>query len=290
LSDYSAFFVWTNAGSTIMNANSHFEKLQQSACKRASGDRLWCGSCHDPHVEPEPAKRVSFYRARCQKCHEPSACKETMETRRRAQDDCASCHMPKAQVRDTEHAVFTDHTIPRRLSRPASTSAGEGSLTAFWKTPVDGRDLGLAFAAVAGKDLALRRRAYELLLKAEARAPADVLVLVQLAQLYDEAGDEEKAVALSERVLKLDPAQVTVAVNLGGYYMERGRTREAMRLWEDAVARSPGLTSARINLAVAQYRGGDPAAAAATVRKALEFDPDDETAHKLIAEIQEGAR
>src|SRR5204863_336581 len=87
------------------------------ACKRESGERLWCGSCHDPHGEPEPLKRIDFYRSRCQRCHELSACKENLATRRKAQDDCIACHMPKGQVRDTEHAVFTDHTIPRSRQR-----------------------------------------------------------------------------------------------------------------------------------------------------------------------------
>jgi tetratricopeptide (TPR) repeat protein len=269
-----------------MSANSHFEKLQQSACKKASGDRLWCGSCHDPHTEPAEASRADFYRARCQKCHQPSACKETLETRRRNQDDCIACHMPKSQVRDTEHAVFTDHTIPRRERHSANPPGAGRLLTSFWNTPLDERDLGLAYATIAGADSTLRRQAFDLLRKAQARNPDDVLVLSQLAQIYDQSGDENQAMALSERVIRLDPAQVAVAVNLGTYYIKRGRAREAMRLWTDALARNPGLTSVSMNLAVAQYQSGDHAAAEATVLKLLEYDPDQETARQLLNEIR----
>jgi len=286
LSDYFAYFVWTGAGSSVMGANSHFEKLQQSACKRESGERLWCGSCHDPHGEPEPLKRIDFYRSRCQKCHELSACKENLGARRKAQDDCIACHMPKGQVRDTEHAVFTDHTIPRRQQRGSGPAEGERSLALFWKAPLDERDLGLALAAVAGGDSGLRKRAFELLQKAEARDPVDVAVLAQLAQLYDLAGDEDRAIALSERAVRLDATQVAVAVNLGTYYVQRGRAREAMRLWTDALSRNPALTGVRINLAVAHYQAGDLAAAEAAVLKALEYDPDQETARKLLSEIR----
>lgn len=109
---------------------------------------------------------------------------------------------------------------------------------------------------------------------------------MQLAQLYDQLGNDEKALSLSERVLSLDPTQVSVMINLGGYYMKRGRSKDAMRLWSDAIARAPGLTSARVNLAVAQYRAGDRAAAEATLRKALEYDPDDGTTRQLLSEIQ----
>jgi len=160
----------------------------------------------------------------------------------------------------------------------------------FWEGPVDDRDLALALATVAGSDVELRRRAFDLLRKAEARNPDDAPVLAQLAQLYDQSGDSAKAMALDERILRLDPAQVTVMVNLGSYYIERGRAKEAMRLWSDAVARAPGLSSARINLAVAQYRAGDRASAIATLRQALEYEPDDQTARQLLAEIQAAGR
>ncbi len=290
LSDYAAYFVWSGPEASSMSANSHFEKLQQSACKRASGDRLWCGSCHDPHTEPAETDRAEFYRARCQKCHESTGCKEDLETRRKAQDNCIACHMPKGQVRDTEHAVFTDHTIPRRERRPVEGSGSGRSLTSFWKTAVDDRDLGLAYATIAGSDSALRQRAFDVLRKAEARDPKDILVLAQLAQFYDQSGDEDSAMALSERIIRLDPAQVAVAVNLGTYYIKRGRAREAMRLWTDALSRNPGLTSVRMNLAVAQYQAGDPASAEASVMKLLEYDPDQETARQLLSEIRAARR
>ena len=101
---------------------------------------------------------------------------------------------------------------------------------------------------------------------------------------------KERATILSERIMRLDPAQVSVAVNLGTYYIKRDRAREAMKLWADALLRNPGLTGARMNLAVAQYQGGDAAAAEATLLKALEYDPDQETVRKLLAEIRGGNR
>jgi len=288
LSDYSAFFVWSGAESPSLSVNSHFEKLRQSFCKRASGDRLWCGSCHDPHTEPEPAKRAEFYRARCRKCHETSACTEAAETRRKAQDDCVACHMPKSPVRDAEHAVYTDHSIPRRPGESAGSVGVQRTLIPFWKTAVDERDLGLAYAAAAGADSGLRRRAFELLRKAQARDPGDLPVLTQLALLYDQAGNADQAIALCQRILRSDPAQAAVAINLGAYDIERGSAREAMRLWVDALSRNPGLTGARINLAVAQYQAGDAAAAETTLLKGLEYDPDNETARKLLSEIRAG--
>jgi len=288
LTEYSAFFAWTGAGSTRLSVNSHFEELLRSACKMASGDRLWCGTCHDPHAEPDRAARVEFYRERCRKCHEPAACKESGGQRQRVGDDCAACHMPKSPVRDTEHAVYTDHSIPRRTRERVAAPAGTRILARLWTTAADERDLGLAYASVAGSDALLRQRARDLLRKAAARDGNDIPVLVQLAQLEDEAGQE--AEALDERILRIDPGQVSVAINLGTYCYRRGRAWDAMRLWAGALERNPGLTGARINLAVAQYQAGNSAAAEATLRQALEVDPDQETAGKLLAEIRAGRR
>ena len=83
---------------------------------------------------------------------------------------------------------------------------------------------------------------------------------------------------------------MAVAVNLGTYYIKRGRAREAMLLWTDALSRNPALTSVRMNLAVAQFQTEDPAAAEASVRKLLEYDPDQDTARQLLSEIRAARR
>jgi cytochrome c-type biogenesis protein CcmH len=162
-------------------------------------------------------------------------------------------------------------------------------LKPFWKTPVDDRDLGLAYAMAANGDSALQRRAYELLQEAASKNPDDVAVLIQLARFYETAGRPDQAIAVNERILRLDPMQAAVAVNLGTQYIERGRAPEAMRLWQDALTRNPALTGARVNLAVAQFRSGDASAAQTTLRQALLYDPDQDTARKLLEEIRAAA-
>src|SRR5205085_4751311 len=137
----------------------------------------------------------------------------------------------------------------------------ERSLAPFWKMPVDNRDLGLAYAIAAEGDSRLDHRAFELLQKAEAENPDDVAVLINMVRFYEAPGQQDRAVALSERILRLDTSQAAVAVNLGNRYIERGRAREAMVLWREGLTRNPALTGARGNLAVAQYRAGGKGAA-----------------------------
>jgi hypothetical protein len=278
-----AVFVWSGGGSEL-TATSHYERLHNSRCKRASGGKLWCGTCHDPHaVEEQPS-----YRERCLSCHRTKGCTEAPAVRQAARDDCAGCHMPESESRMVEHVAFTDHGIVRR--KPASVPlAGDRKLVSFWPGAGD-RDLALGYAIVAMAEPAVRREALEKLEAAESHDPKDVPVLAQLAQFYDRLGREEQAAALCERILSLDPAHIAAAVNLGIYRIKQGAAGEAVRLWEGALERNPALTGARVNLAVARFRAGQTAEAEAQLVKALEYDPGSELARKLLSEVRAARR
>ena len=280
LADSIAVFVWEGAEQPGAKVTSHFENLSQSACKRAAGDRLWCGSCHNPHVVPSAASRAAHYRAKCRSCH------ADIHTGSPEHDDCVSCHMPSRPAAGMSHVAFTDHSIPKVL-RSQQESAGRRTLKSFWNTPADPRDLGLAYLEVALRDNheADFTRAFDLLKKAESMYPADPKLLGQLAALYDRFADEDRAISLYERAFKLDPAQTAVATNLGALYAKRGDLANAIRLWREALQRNPGLEQARINLAVAQAKSGDTGAARATLEKALEFSPGHPMAQKLLAQL-----
>ena len=67
--------VFIRAGSpSDLRVTSHVENLAQSVCKRKSGDKLWCGTCHDPHTAPEPAEKAAYFRGKCLSCHQTQDC------------------------------------------------------------------------------------------------------------------------------------------------------------------------------------------------------------------------
>ena len=207
-----------------MRVTSHFEKLAQSACKRAAGDRLWCGSCHDPHRVPSAADRAAWFRAKCRNCHAADACTETAANRAKRQDDCAGCHMPKSAVTDAEHVVYTDHSIPRRPRAAAAAPPADAELVPFDGAAASPRDVALAYAIVATRPGAAGRdRARQLLEAAERNSPDDAEVLLYLAEIYRNTGQEDRAIPLYRRAMRLDPAQVTASAGLGGILFERGR-------------------------------------------------------------------
>jgi predicted CXXCH cytochrome family protein len=269
LSDSMVVFEWS--GKPDMNVTSHFETLAESACKRVSGDRLWCGSCHDPHRAPAEAEKAAFYRAKCLECHQTAECSRG--------PDCAGCHMPKRPVRDVQHSAYTDHAIRKPGASARTAPSGERKLVPFGGAAAGDREIGLAYAAVPG----FEKRAREYL----ERAPRDdAEVLAHLAYLYESSGNQSKAAPLYQKALKLDPSQVAAAVNLGNLYIKGGQAREAIRLWQYALQKSPGLETVRLSLAVALYRSGDSAAAEASLTKLLELNPANAVARKLLSEAR----
>ena len=191
LTDSVAVFAWSDARISAVTVTSHFEKLMYSTCREKSGDRLWCLSCHDPHREPED--RVTHYRERCLTCHTSKPCTLSASERKVANNDCQSCHMPKADAVDSEHAVYTDHSIPRTRRRNTGEPAGERRLVPFWMTFNDPRDAALAHAVVAATEPGVRGLAFDLLQAAARRNPNDMAITAHLAQFYDRTRQSDRA-------------------------------------------------------------------------------------------------
>jgi Flp pilus assembly protein TadD len=279
LSDYAIAFVRATS-SPGMKVTSHVENLAQSACSRASGDRLWCGTCHDPHVVPSATEKAAWYRSKCRTCHAPSEC------RRGA--NCIACHMPTGSVTDAEHVVYTDHSIPRRAVPRNHESTSGAPLVPFGGAASDARDLGLAYAIVALREqnAAYSDRAFDRLREAVDRTPNDPQTISYLADLYKTRKDDRTAAALYQRLRTIDPTQSSAPINLGAYQMEQGHYEEAIRLFEEALRISPGLVLVRMNLAVALIHAGQKAAARSVLAKALEFNPSFTAARDLFEQIR----
>lgn len=283
LSDYAVAFV-RQSSSPAMKVTSHVENLAQSACSQGSGDRLWCGSCHDPHASPSPTEKVAWFRAKCQSCHEAGVCNRG--------NNCVACHMPRSPVSDADHVVYTDHSIPRRaMQRALQLNAGPDKtapLLAFGKTLADARDQGLAYAIVALREqnATYSDRAFDLLREAEQHNPGDPQTLSYLADLYKSRKDDQTAARLYQRLYKIDPTQSSAPMNLGAYQMEQGNYAEAIRLFQEALRISPALALVRLNLAVALERTGKIDEARTVLNKALEFNPSFTEARQMLRRME----
>jgi tetratricopeptide (TPR) repeat protein len=267
-------------------ATSQWESLLESACKRASGDRLTCTTCHDPHASVAADDRVSYYRSRCLACHADLASGHHVENR-----DCTSCHMPREETEDIAHEQVTDHRIQiasKQFSRP---------LAAEEIVPIGGihpgfRDEGIAWAQLALRgDRAAGERARQLLLKAETSDPAqgtDTELHAELGFLEQMRGNRGRAKSEYQAALRADPLNETAAGDLAVLDAQTGDFAAALPLWQRAFTHDPGASAAGIDLAVAQCRLGQATAALQTLERVLLFSPDNDSARHLSLALAAG--
>jgi cytochrome c554/c'-like protein len=240
LSTYLAVFVAGGERSGL-RVNSHAEALSQSGCRQASGDRLWCSTCHDPHGQPVD------YRARCLGCHAPTACPAVRNTSRGTRADCIGCHMPKARAYDGGHTVFTDHSIPRRAPRYSMARKTPESLQPYYamdpRSPVDARNLGIAWMQVAENYASAEalEKAWPQLRAAAAEGPNDPLLYTKIAEALESAQKITAARDAYELALKQDPEQVDVLIRLAALLDRSGDKTKAAALRKRAAAILPRL-------------------------------------------------
>ena len=74
----------------------HYSLMVMSKCYLASGGKLRCMTCHDPHQQPDGAESVIYYRRKCLGCHTDQSCAVPLVARIKSvpANDCAGCHMP----------------------------------------------------------------------------------------------------------------------------------------------------------------------------------------------------
>lgn len=280
--------VFVRSGSpSPMRVTSHAEDLAQSACKKASGDKLWCGTCHDPHFVPSADKKAAYFRSKCLTCHQASDCKAPQSTRLANGDNCVACHMPRNPPSDIEHVVFTDHSIRRRPRPPGGSLPADADLVPFGGGAASTRDLALAYAMVGLREQnsIYIERAFQLLQQTVASGRADAPTLAYLAEFYRDRKDDAHALPLYEEAWRMDTTQYAVAAALGAYEMQRGDFEPAIRFWNQALAINPAMVLVRTNLATALLRTGHAEQAQTMLRMALEFQPSLQEARDLLNRI-----
>ncbi len=278
LSDDAVYFVRAAEANGGARAGSQYEALLQSACKRAAGDRLTCTTCHDAHGEPAPEQRVAFYRARCLSCHTSPALAVAHHPE---QPDCASCHMPQRGTADISHEQVTDHDIERTPAHTGNRGTEEATLVAVGGFAAGDRELGLAYAQLAGRGQAkAAERALALLGRAEQREDADGTSAAD-SPLHANLGFLEQAagkplLARQEYMIALtaDPYEAVALGNLAVLSAQAGDPLRAQHLRDRLVTADPTLPGAGLNLIRVECALGEAEAAQTVAHALLPFSPD----------------
>ena len=287
LSEFVTHFVRSGELGPQGRATSQWEALLQSACKRKSGDRLTCTTCHDPHSRPSAEERVSYFRSRCLTCHGAPA---FVSKHHPDQPDCSGCHMPREKSEDVAHEQVTDHRIQRPSASSATqTPSGGIDLTLVGGGHASDRDLGLAYFDFAKHgDQESGHKAMSLLQQAERKsgAQADPDLHTALGVLAQFSGDRQMAMHEYETALRERPADSAAAGDLAILEARTGDTKGAITLLQGVSENDPGETTATMDLAMVECTIGNAQAATMALQHLLEFSPDDGKARQALAAIQ----
>lgn len=287
LSDYVHYFVLTGNHQQEPRELSECEALSLSVCKRNSGDKMWCGSCHDAHAEPTAANKASYYRGKCLACHgEAFGAKHHAD-----KPDCVACHMPTLPRQDDAHAQATDHRImrfPHQAPLPRLQLRGK-PLASFPERDaslVTTRDLALAWVELSQRNVeGASQEAEKYLLKAVQERPDDAVVLSALGFVEQEHGRANQARRLYEQALKIDPLANDAAANLGVLEARAGNLRRAAELWQGVFERVPYRSAVGMSLAIVFCTAGQKEDARKYVERVLEFNPDYGRAKSLLKHL-----
>jgi predicted CXXCH cytochrome family protein len=288
LAEYALFFVYRSETGSGGRATSQWEALLKSECKRQSGDRLTCTTCHDPHGSPSAAERVEFYRQKCLQCHGGAGFEKTHHGEER---DCTACHMARPPANDIAHEQVTDHWIKKQVSAVRQPLVTTGALETVGGGTASDRDLGLAYAQMAARgDRTAGERAMELLRKAEKEGGGDHEVHAQLGFLEQVSGDKDGAAAEYRLALRGDEFDALAGGNLALIEAQEHHYAAAVALWKTVFAHHPTELGAGMNLAVVECGLGDGRSALETLDRLLKFAPDHTGARGMEAAIRTGAR
>ena len=262
-----------NRNETGANVVNHVEQLAVSRCARASGGRMWCGTCHDPHGDAVDRKQQM--RGICTSCH-ASLSKEAHPT---ADSDCVSCHMPRSPASDIQHSAITDHRILRRpqpLQQPSAEAIEH--LEAWAEPPAQfrKRDLGLAelMVSITHRLAQLAAPGFGLLEDLPpGQANDDALVLSAMGSARARRGDLREALGLDERAARKQPASADYAVNLADALKVAGDAEGAERELKRAIDLDPSLERAYMELAGLYYEQLRKPEAVAVLDRYLKWNP-----------------
>ena len=284
ISSFVAFYV--RIGSKLTDRGvSEVEQLNQSTCKRISGDKMSCTSCHDPHFTPEPSQKAAFFRNKCLACHNRP---DFAQAHHPENKDCTSCHMPRIGAENIPHVAWTDHRIlprPKEVKSSLQTS-DSGSFAPIFSPGATARDLAMAnYLALLEGDRSLEPIAWKELNADQSLIANDQAALDALGNLSAERGELKKANQLFQQVLALDPNDLTALSNVGVLLAKEGRLADSISILQKAFARNQDIPGLSMNLARVQCMAGNATAARATLNTALVYCPSSEDTRRLLTQM-----
>ncbi len=282
----------------------HYFSMILSSCYRASGGRLSCLSCHNPHHEPSPPEAVAYYREKCLNCHAQENCALPLENRLREnpRNDCAGCHMPKKDVRVVSHSSLTQHRIIPRKTQPypeialSLTTPTESNLVHLnavpgkEKVPVPPLALFEAYITLLRDSHPDYQAAYLALLnQLAASEPRNALVLSALAQKMLWEGThqgESTAIRYLSQAIELGSTSPSDYHLLAELLARAGRVPEAIQVLQSGIRLAPFDAAFYRSLALDYMATRNFAGALEALKQGLRLFPEDSKIRTLLKKAE----
>lgn len=273
LTDHVMPFRYRQASRSDFGISAQGDRLLLSRCYQASGGKLECLTCHNPHVSVySPELPGDLYRKKCLSCHAVEDCRGPAPARQQTKpvaDNCVTCHMRRAEPDDQRHADFTDHWIRRSID-----VAGHEPRTDFELVPV----FPEALAAVpAGEREYYWARAYQLFAD---KAPTTSA----------RAGMWERSEQYFRQALERGFDNADSRFFLGKVLRERRQLPEALEQFRAALRHDPTHHDAMFALGQGLLATGQLDEARQLMQRLLERDPDDPMALSELGRLKWLAR
>lgn len=275
--------------------NHHAYRLFQSQCFRASGDRLHCLTCHDPHAQVEMDDRAAHYRQRCLTCHARSECLDLQG--QDADADCVACHMPRRRTQDVVHVVMTDHKIARRSQLAAPTAeiaeaeiANDLPIRSYvWRGATEESEAtrrARMIAKLRDHDPTLvSTLTWPHVVADEPSAAARLELGIELAQAQLVVGRAESAVQTLKGLISAGHDAACIHANLGTALVILRRYEQAIVQLEAALNKEPHRPETHYNLGLALAKLNRTSQAEDRYREAIRLRPTYAKAHFSLGNV-----
>jgi hypothetical protein len=268
----------------------HYFSMRLSQCYRASGAKLSCITCHDPHIQPTHTDANAYFRQKCISCHTSKSCTAPAATRQKTSpsDDCVSCHMPKRDITGIAHASLTNHRIIKSADEPFPevtfqlTTAASPDLVHI--NAISGQPdnalspltLLQAYGQLGVDHREYMQRYFDVAKQLESTEPANINVLEALAAsaLQEKTPDgDAKAMEYLARAIAQGSTSAWDFEQLGTHLLRAQKHSAALTCLQKGVERAPYDAKLYALLAAAYASLNRQQDAATTLHQALDLFP-----------------
>jgi len=282
----------------------HYYSMTLSKCYRASGERMSCITCHDPHVEPAREEAPEYFKTKCLTCHTEKSCTLSLQVREQQHpaDDCAGCHMKKRDVQEISHSSITNHRILARPDEPFPEIAFQQTTAALpdliHLNPPPGKKgvpppaltLLQAYGELLGKHPEYTDRYFAVLNELERSDPNNPLVQGAIGDRDLRAGKHEEAVAHLQQALKNGTANTLLYTDLAEALINLDRKSEAVVVLQKASELDPFNTALRKTLILQLIQIKDYVNAKTEMEDYVKRFPQDAFMRQMLARAQGAGR